>query len=131
ENNRVSITESHKLNEMLQSGVAKPWYPTKSGPMLVIDGKIHPKFNPTSTSQNTRNGVDTCQDGKLEYVTRNKPVNFHHFASLFKEHLNCNNALFLDGGLASALYAPDISHQDNKNMGVMVGLIEDHSGDEQ
>ena len=130
-NNRVSITESHKLNEMLQSGVAKPWYATQSGPMLVIDGKIHPKFNPTSTSQKTRNGVGICEDGNLKFVTSNEPVNFYQFASLFKEDLNCNNALFLDGGIASALYAPDISHQDNKNMGVMVGLIEDHSGDEQ
>lgn len=131
ENNRVSITESHKLNEMLQSGVAKPWYATQSGPMLVIDGKIHPKFNPTITSQKTRNGVGICEDGNLKFVTSNEPVNFYQFASLFKEDLNCNNALFLDGGIASALYAPDISHQDNKNMGVMVGLIEDHSGDEQ
>ena len=131
ENNRVSITESHKLNEMLQSGVAKPWYATQSGPMLVIDGKIHPKFNPTSTSQKTRNGGGICEDGNLKFVTSNEPVNFYQFASLFKEDLNCNNALFLDGGIASALYAPDISHQDNKNMGVMVGLIEDHSGDEQ
>lgn len=130
-NNRVSITESHKFSEMLQSGAAKPWYATQSGPMLVIDGKLHHKFNPDSTSQKIRNGVGVCEDGNIKFVTSNEPVNFHQFASLFKEDLNCANALFLDGGIASALYAPDLSHQDNKNMGVMVGLIEDHSGNKQ
>lgn len=129
--NRVSITESHKFNGMLQSGVAKPWYATQSGPMLVIEGKLHPKFNPASTSQKIRNGVGVCEDGNIKFVTSNEPVTFYQFASLFKEDLNCANALFLDGGIASALYAPDIAHQDNKNMGVMVGLIEDHSSNKQ
>ena len=53
-------------------------------------------------------------------------MTFYQFAHLFKEDLHCANALFLDGGVASALYAPDIEHKDNKNMGVMVGLIEEH-----
>ncbi len=130
-NNRVNITESHKFNEMLQSGAAKPWYATQSGPMLVIEGKLHHKFNPASTSKKIRNGAGVCEDGNIKFVTSNEPVNFYQFASLFKEDLNCANALFLDGGIASALYAPDIAHQDNKNMGVMVGLIEDHSSNKQ
>ena len=129
--NRVSITETHKFNDMLQSGVAKPWYATQSGPMLVIEGKIHPKFNVASTSLKIRNGVGLCEDGHIKFVTSNEPVNFYQFASLFKDELKCPNALFLDGGIASALYAPDIDHQDNKNMGVMVGLVEDLSNQTQ
>src|SRR5579863_1084345 len=32
-------------------------YATQSGPMLVIDGRIHPKFRPNSASFKIRNGV--------------------------------------------------------------------------
>ena len=125
EDNRVHITESHKFNELLTSGVAKPWYATQSGPLLVIEGNIHPKFNPNSSSLKIRNGVGVCEDGNIRFITSNEPVSFYQFASLFKDDLQCANALFLDGGIASALYAPDLKHKDNKNMGVMVGLIED------
>jgi len=51
-------------------------------------------------------------------------VSFYQFATLFKDDLNCPNALFLDGGIASALYAPTIDKHDKKEMGVMIGLIE-------
>ena len=50
-------------------------------------------------------------------------MSFYQFAALFKNNLNCPNALFLDGGIASALYAPTISKHDKKEMGVMIGLV--------
>lgn len=123
QNNQVHITESHALAKQLQNGSAKPWYATQSGPMLVIDGKLHPKFNQDSRSLKIRNGVGVCSDGKIKFVTSTEPVNFYEFASFFKDSLNCPNALFLDGGIASAVYAPDIHKKDDKNMGVMVGLV--------
>lgn len=55
------INESHAFSELLASGKAKPIYATQSGPMLVIDGNIHPKFQPNSTSKKIRNGVGICQ----------------------------------------------------------------------
>jgi uncharacterized protein YigE (DUF2233 family) len=51
-------------------------------------------------------------------------VTFYHFAALFKDELKCPNALFLDGGIASALYAPTIDKHNKKEMGVMIGLVE-------
>lgn len=125
--NNVHITESHKLNELLATAKAKPWYATQSGPMLVIEGKLHPKFNAHSNSMKIRNGVGLCQDGSIKFVTSNEPVNFYQFGSFFKDDLKCADALFLDGGVASAVYAADMGYKDNKNMGVMLGLIEDHS----
>lgn len=124
--NHVHITESTQLDAMLKSGEAKPWYATQSGPMLVIDGHIHPKFNNDSTSKKIRNGVGVCEGSQIHFVTSREPVNFYQFARFFKEGLHCDNALFLDGGVASALYAPDVAAQEEKNMGVMVGLIETH-----
>src|SRR6056297_408952 len=37
---------------------------TQSGPMLVIDGTLHPRFLPDSTSRFIRNGVGTSADGR-------------------------------------------------------------------
>ena len=121
---KVEITESHALQQALNKGTAKPWFATQSGPMLVINDKIHPQFNPNSTSAKFRNGAGVCSDGSIQFVNSNEPVTFYQLAALFKDDLQCPNALFLDGGIASALYAPTIDKQDKKDMGVMIALIE-------
>lgn len=119
---KVQITESQVMSEQIKNGMVTPYFATQSGPMLVIDGRIHPKFNPDSTSLKIRNGAGVCSDGQIQFVNSEEPVTFYDFAALFKDDLNCPNALFLDGGIASALYAPEIDKQDKKEMGVMIGL---------
>lgn len=121
---KVQISESNALDKQLKNNEVKPWYATQSGPMLVIDNAIHPKFNPDSTSLKIRNGVGVCSDGRMQFVMSDEPVTFYDFALLFKEDLDCPNALFLDGGIASALYAPSIDKHDKKQMGVMIGMVE-------
>jgi len=120
----VQITESNALNEQLKNGDVQPWYATQSGPMLVINDEIHPQFNSDSSSIKLRNGAGVCRDGSIQLVNSDEPVTFYQFAELFKDELGCSNALFLDGGIASALYAPSIDKQDKKEMGVMIGLVE-------
>lgn len=120
---KVQITESRTLQDQLDKGSAAPWFATQSGPMLVIDDEIHHKFNPDGTSLKFRNGVGVCSNGSIQFVNSNQPVSFYQFATLFKDDLQCPNALFLDGGIASALYAPTIEKYDKKEMGVMVGLV--------
>ncbi|MBF2719581.1 phosphodiester glycosidase family protein [Psychrobacter sp. NG254] len=121
---KVQITESNALSELLSEDKAQPWYATQSGPMLVINNEIHPQFKPDSTSLKIRNGAGVCDDGTIQFVNSDEPVTFYQFASLFRDNLNCPNALFLDGGIASALYAPSIDKQDKKEMGVMIGVVE-------
>ncbi|GAF53006.1 phosphodiester glycosidase family protein [Psychrobacter sp. JCM 18900] len=113
----VQITESNALDELLTEGKAQPWYATQSGPMLVINNEIHPQFKPDSTSLKIRNGAGVCDDGSIQFVNSDEPVTFYQFASLFKDNLSCPNALFLDGGIASALYAPSIDKHDKKRDG--------------
>ena len=48
-----------------QSSERKCTHATQSGPMLVIDGELHPRFIPDSPSQFVRNGVGVRQDGVL------------------------------------------------------------------
>lgn len=84
-----------------------PDFATQSGPMLVIDGEIHPKIQPDGTSLKIRNGVGVRDDHTAVFVISRDPVSFHQFADLFRDTLKCPNALFLDGSVSS-LYAPDL-----------------------
>jgi uncharacterized protein YigE (DUF2233 family) len=58
-------------------------YATQSGPMLVVDGKIHPKIKPSGASEKIRNGVGACDGGDVVFAISDEPVNFDRFARLF------------------------------------------------
>jgi len=72
-------------------------YATQSGPMLVIDGALHPKFSENGTSLYVRNGVGVRADGKVVFAISLGEVSFGRFARLFRDALECPNALYLDG----------------------------------
>jgi uncharacterized protein YigE (DUF2233 family) len=97
---------------------------TQSGPMLVIDGRIHPKFSEESRSLKLRNGVGV-RDGRIViFAISDAPVTFGEFAHLFKDGLACPNALFLDGSVSS-LYAPSLDRSDGlAPMGPIIGAVE-------
>ncbi len=97
-------------------------FATQSGPMLVIDGRIHPKILPTGTSEKIRNGVCVRDGISAIFAISDEPVTFHAFARLFRDGLGCTNALFLDGSLSS-LYAPDLGRDDEFSpLGPIVGV---------
>ncbi len=99
-------------------------YASQSGPMLVIDGALHPRFLPDSDSEYVRNGVGTSADGKtVWFAISEAPVNFHLFARLFRDVLKTPQALYFDGNI-SRLYAPDLGRHDGGfPMGPMVGAV--------
>ncbi len=98
-------------------------YASQSGPMLVIDGALHPRFLPDSTSFNIRNGVGVAPDGTLWMAISNEAVTFHHFARLFRDELGTPNALYLDGSV-SRLYAPALGRHDiGFPMGPILGTV--------
>ncbi len=106
-----------------RSGI-KPDYASQSGPMLVINGKIHPKFSETGTSRKMRNGVGIDAAGRAYFVISENAVTFWEFASLFRDELKTDNALFFDGSVSS-LYAPEINRNDGfLPLGPMVGAVE-------
>ncbi|MFL0692574.1 MAG: phosphodiester glycosidase family protein [Agrobacterium tumefaciens] len=82
-----------------------PDFGTQSGPMLVIDGKLHPRFLADSDSFKIRNGVGVDADGKVHMVVSRVPVRFYDFARLFRDRLGCTNALYLDGTISSVFIA--------------------------
>jgi uncharacterized protein YigE (DUF2233 family) len=87
-------------------------YATQSGPMLLIDGKIHHKFNPESTSRYVRNGVGILPNGDVLFAISKHKITFYDFASYFKK-MGCKNALYLDG-YVSRIYSLEhnITDQD-------------------
>ena len=100
-------------------------YATQSGPMLVIDGALHPKFLPQSTSKFIRNGVGTSTDGhQAIFVKSENAMNFHSFARYFRDVLKLPQALFLDGKI-SRLHAPEINRSDPGFwMGPIIGVVQ-------
>lgn len=102
---------------------ALPKLATQSGPMLLISGKINPNFTPSSKNNNIRVGVGILPAGDVVFIKSITPVNFHLFASLFKG-LGCYNALYLDGGPNTVLYAEGQRKSNFDNyMGPIIGII--------
>jgi uncharacterized protein YigE (DUF2233 family) len=99
-------------------------YATQSGPMLVIDGAIHPRFIPDSPSRYIRNGVGVSADGGTAwFVVSRDRVNFTEFARFFRDGLGSPQALYFDGNV-SRLYAPEIGRDDiGFRMGPVVGVV--------
>ena len=103
-------------------------YATQSGPMLVIDGDLHPRFLENSKSKYVRNGVGTSRDGRTAtFVISNNTVTFHAFASYFRDALNLDQALYFDGNI-SRLYAPSIRRSDFgfHTLGPIIAVTEDN-----
>lgn len=98
-------------------------YATQSGPMLVINGELHPEFRQNSPNINIRNGVGVLKNGKVIFSISKEPVNFYDFATHFK-NMGCINALYLDG-FVSKMYCPEKGRTDSTgNFGVIIGVTE-------
>jgi uncharacterized protein YigE (DUF2233 family) len=99
-------------------------FATQSGPMLVLNGELHPKLLPGSDSTYVRNGVGVSADGtRAVFAISDDRVNFHAFARLFRDELGLSDALYFDGNI-SRLYAPDLNRHDaGFPMGPIVGTV--------
>ena len=96
-------------------------YATQSGPMLVIDGKIHPEFKEGSKNLNIRNGVGILPGNKTVFAMSKSGINLYDFANYFKS-MGCKNALYLDGSV-SRTYLPEQDWiQTDGNFGVLIGV---------
>ncbi|ABI76150.1 putative lipoprotein [Hyphomonas neptunium ATCC 15444] len=119
---KAGVSETLAFDERFKE--TPPRFATQSGPMLVIDGALHPALNPDGTSLRRRNGVGVSEDGRQVYfVISDVPVNFHSFARLFRDELGTPNALYLDGAVSKA-YVPALERSETGlDMGPIVGVI--------
>lgn len=101
-------------------------YATQSGPMLVIDGKIHPKFVQCSQNFNIRNGVGVDARGRVIFLIARNPINLYNFAYLYLQRYHCDNALYLDGAI-SKMYLPNASVPTRPlNFGPLIGITREN-----
>ncbi|HAY89699.1 MAG TPA: hypothetical protein DCY51_09675 [Bacteroidetes bacterium] len=111
----VCVTEDFTPSENIN-------YATQSGPMLLIDSTIHPKFTLGSKNVHIRNGVGILPNGNPLFVITTTPVNLYDFADYFRQQ-GCKNALYLDG-FVSRLYLPEKGlKQMDGNFGVMIAEV--------
>lgn len=97
---------------------------TQSGPMLVVDGDLHPRIRHDGPSRLIRNGVGVRNAHTAYFVISSGVVSFGRFARFFRDELNCTDALFLDGSVSS-LWAPEMERQDgNQELGPLVVVLE-------
>lgn len=110
-----------KTIDFIDNGKIK--YATQSGPMLIIEGRIHSAFKDGSTNLNIRNGVGILPDNKVVFAMSKTEINFYDFAKYFQS-LGCKNALYLDG-FVSRTYLPEKKWtQTDGNFGVIIGATE-------
>ena len=102
---------------------AHPRFATQSGPMLVIDGALHPRFAADGASHYIRNGVGVLDEHTAYFVISDDAVSFGRFARFFRDGLHCRNALFLDGSVSS-LWAPNLQRRDDNHLlGPMIVVL--------
>ena len=101
-----------------------PRIASRSGPMMVIDGELHPRFLVDGTSTYTRNGIGERADGTVVMALSLAPVNFYGFGMAFKNAFDCPNALFFDGSV-SALYADGTVYAEKREpAGTVIAVME-------
>jgi len=97
----------------------RPRFGTQSGPMLVVDGELHPDIQDNGPSRAVRNGVGVGADGKAHFVISNTTLSFGQLARFYRDELKVKNALFLDGNVSS-LWDPASDRLDRGVIGPMI-----------
>ncbi|ENX16170.1 hypothetical protein F895_01761 [Acinetobacter sp. CIP 64.2] len=100
----------------------KAQFATQSGPMLINKGKINTQFLVDSNSFKIRNGVGV-KDNQLYFVISQQRVSFYQFAQFFKQQLQIDNALYLDGSISSLYSIHSKRHDKRFNLGPIVAEV--------
>lgn len=90
----VTTTEAY-------GGTRRVAFATQSGPMLLIDGNLHPAFDEDGDSKHIRNAVGVGPDGKPLFVISRDAVSFGKLARFYRDALKVRDALYLDGSVSS------------------------------
>ena len=115
---RVAIVQSERYR-------ASPdiVWATQSGPMLVIDGALHPRISDNGESLNIRNGVGVAAPDIAWFAISDEPVSFGRFARFFRDRLGCDDALFLDGTVSSLWDKPAGRKDAYSSLGPLIAVF--------
>ena len=113
------LWEVRTTEDFLANVSDRPQFGTQSGPMLLIDGKLHPDISHDGESRVIRNGVGVDERGRAHFVISNAPISFGKLARFYRDELSVRNALYLDGSVSS-LWNPTTDRLDS---GAPIGPI--------
>jgi uncharacterized protein YigE (DUF2233 family) len=114
-NGKAQVTVSDKFSS------ANIRFATQSGPMILIDGKVHDGFD-KSNSQFTRNAVGVRSNGDVFFCISRDVVTFQELADFMLKN-ECVDALYLDGSV-SEMYCPQINQWEcGASFGVIIGYV--------
>jgi uncharacterized protein YigE (DUF2233 family) len=99
----------------------RPKFGTQSGPMLLINGKLHPEIQDNGPSKAIRNAVGVDAAGKAHFVISDAPVSFGLLARYYRDVLKVQNALYLDGAVSS-LWDPVKGRMDKGRVGPIIAV---------
>jgi len=97
----------------------RPEFGTQSGPLLLVDGKLHPEIQDNGPSRAIRNGVGVDAKGAAHFVISQAPISFGQLARYFRDDVKVAGALYLDGGVSS-LWDPATRRQDKGRVGPII-----------
>ena len=118
--NRAQIVESRQFDQRRPACD----HATQSGPMLVIDGALHPRFLHDSTSLYIRNGIGVSDDGSVAWLAiSDERINFHTFGRLFRDGIGAGNALYFDGNISRLYDGTSGRHDFGLPMGPIIGTV--------
>ena len=114
--NGVFLVRSDGRAEVITSDKYEPAedieFASQSGPMLLVDGKLHPRFEPDGQSLHFRNGVGIGPGGTPLFAISEEPVSFGRFARFYRDALKVDDALYFDGSVSS-LWDPANARRDS------------------
>jgi len=116
---RVETTDD--FVRIQSEGKIKIQLATQSGPMLLINGKLHDKFVQGSRNEKIRSGVGIINDKKVIFAITLNESNFFEFATFFRDVFNCKDALFLDGAI-SQMYIQNTNPITGGHFGPMISV---------
>ena len=122
--NGVFLVHKSGKAEVVETGRYRPApdivFATQSGPMLLIDGELHPKFEPDGQSRYVRNGVGIKNDGQPVFVISESAVSFGKFARFLRDRHQVRDALFFDGSVSSLWNSANNRMDSFTDLGPMV-----------
>jgi uncharacterized protein YigE (DUF2233 family) len=97
----------------------RPQFGTQSGPILLVNGELHPDIAADGESLKVRNAVGVDGQGRAHFVLSAEAISFGRLARFYRDELGIADALFLDGQV-SQLWDPASGRMDN---GAAIGPI--------
>jgi uncharacterized protein YigE (DUF2233 family) len=108
----------------------RPEFGTQSGPLLLVEGKLHPEIQDNGPSKAIRNGVGVDAKGRAHFVISGGAVSFGQLARYFRDEVKLSNALYLDGAVSS-LWDPATGRMDGGRVGPIIVVTKREKAAEQ